>query len=187
MDCRQGGDRPTAFSQAFGVTCPEANGTAKGPKLPGHLFTAYFLTDGIKESTEWRESVSSAGEFDSFKDGVCERYGALMRLDSPNEAVTEQEIVRPVLDLLGWTDYLPQQGASGNEDIPDHLLFSDADSKERAGARGSGSERYRDAWVVEESKRFGLSLDARDADEGNRSGTPHGQILRYFDDGGDRV
>ena len=116
-----------------------------------------------------------------------ELFGALMRLDSPNEAVTEQEIVRPVLELLGWADYLPQQGASGNEDIPDNLLFSDAESKERAGERSSASERYRDALVVEESKRSGLSLDARDADAGNRSGTPHGQILRYSDDGGDRV
>ena len=148
--------------------------------MPGRLFTEYFLTDGIKATVEWRESVSAVGEFGSFRDGVRDRYGALMRLDSPNEAVTEQEIIRPVLELLGWTDYLPQQGASGNEDIPDHLLFSDADSKERAGGRGSARERYRDAWVVEESKRFGLSLDARDADEGNRSGTPHGQILRYL-------
>ena len=153
--------------------------------MPGRLFTEYFLTDGIKATAEWRESVSAMGEFGSFRDGVRDLYGALMRLDSPNEAVTEQEIIRPVLELLGWTDYLPQQGASGNEDIPDHLLMrgtriSDADSKERAGGRGSASERYRDAWVVEESKRFGLSLDARDADEGNRSGTPHGQILRYL-------
>ena len=148
--------------------------------MPGRLFTEYFLTDGIKATAEWRESVSAVGEFGSFRDGVRDRYGVLMRLDSPNEAVTEQEIIRPVLELLGWTDYLPQQGASGNEDIPDHLLFSDADSKERAGGRGSARERYRDAWVVEESKRFGLSLDARDADEGNRSRTPHGQILRYL-------
>ena len=148
--------------------------------MPGHLFTAYFLTDGIRESTEWRESVSSAGDIDSFSDGVRERYGALMRLDSPNEAVTEQEIVRPVLELLGWSDYLPQQGASGNEDIPDHLLFSDADSKERAGERSSARERYRDALVVEESKRFGRSLDARRREEEDGTSTPHGQILRYL-------
>ena len=148
--------------------------------MPGHLFTEYFLTDGIRETAEWRELVSSAGEFGSFRDGVRQRYEAVSRSGNPNEAVTEQEIVRPVLELLGWTDYLPQQGASRNEDIPDHLLFSDAESKERAGARGSARERYRDAWVVEESKRFGLSLDARDADGGNRSGTPHGQILRYL-------
>ena len=155
--------------------------------MPGHLFTAYFLTDGIKESTEWRESVSSAGELDSFKDGVCERYGALMRLGSPNEAVTEQEIIRPVLELLGWTDYLPQQGASGNEDIPDHLLFSDADSKERAGERNSARERYRDAWVVEESKRFGLSLDARRRGCGEQVGDAARPDTEILDDGGDRV
>ena len=148
--------------------------------MAGRLFTEYFLTDGIKATAEWRESVSFAGEFGSFRDGVRELFGALRRLDSPNEAVTEQEIVRPVLELLGWADYLPQQGASGNEDIPDHLLFSDAESKERAGERSSASERYRDALAVEESKRSGLSLDARDADAGNRSGTPHGQILRYL-------
>ena len=33
--------------------------------------------------------------------------------------------------------------------------------------------------MVEESKRFGLPLDARDAD-GRRSRTPHGQMLRYL-------
>ena len=34
--------------------------------------------------------------------------------------------------------------------------------------------------MVEESKRFGLPLDARDTDGGNRSRTAHGQILRYL-------
>ena len=34
--------------------------------------------------------------------------------------------------------------------------------------------------MVEESKRFGLSLDARDRDAGRQSRTPHGQILRYL-------
>ena len=33
---------------------------------------------------------------------------------------------------------------------------------------------------MEESKRFGLPLDARDADGRGRSRTPHGQILRYL-------
>ena len=54
---------------------------------------------------------------------------------NPNEAVTEHELIRPVLELLGWTDYLPQQGAARNEDIPDLLLFADSDSKTRAAAR----------------------------------------------------
>ena len=76
--------------------------------------------------------------------------------------------------------YLPQQRTTRNEDIPDYLLFTDAASKERAAGRTNPEERFRDAIVVEESKRFGLSLDARDRDDGRQSRTPHGQILRYL-------
>ena len=148
--------------------------------MPGHLFTEYFLTEGIRATPEWRESVASANAFESFRDGVRERYGALSGSVDPNEAVTEQELIRPVLEMLGWTDYLPQQGAARNEDIPDHLLFQDADSKARAAAKGRAEERFSDALVIEESKRFGLPLDARDTDGGNRSRTAHGQILRYL-------
>ena len=148
--------------------------------MPGHLFTEYFLTEGIRATPEWRESVASADAFESFRNGLRERYEALSLTVDPNEAVTEQELIRPVLDLLGWADYLPQQGAAHNEDIPDHLLFQDADSKARAAAKGREEEGFSDALVIEESKRFCLPLDARDTDGGNRSRTAHGQILRYL-------
>ena len=148
--------------------------------MPGHLFTEYFLTEGIRATDEWRASVSDAAASDAFRDGVRQRYDALSRSADPNEAVTEQELIRPVLELLGWADYLPQQGAARNEDIPDLLLFPDAASKERAVARGSAEERYRVAIVVEESKRLGLALDARNGEDGRWSRTPHGQILRYL-------
>ena len=85
-----------------------------------------------------------------------------------------------MFDLLGWADYLPQQSAASNEDIPDHLLFADADAKDRANARSKPDDRYQDALVVQESKRFGLYLDARGGDGSRRSETPHGQILRYL-------
>ena len=148
--------------------------------MPGHLFTEYFLTEGIRATREWRASVSSAQTFDAFRDGVRERYEALSRAADPNEAVTEQELIRPVLELLGWVEYLPQQGTSQGEDIPDHLLFQDAESKARAVAKGRPEDRFSDALVVEESKRFGLALDAKDPDSPNRWRTPHGQILRYL-------
>ena len=144
--------------------------------MPGQLFTHHFLTDGITETPEWRSSDAAAV---NFQGGLMEIFESFQGYRHPNEAVTEQELIRPVLELLGWADYLPQQGAARNEDIPDLLLFPDAASKERAAARSSPQERYRDAVVVEESKRFGLPLDARDAD-GRRSRTPHGQMLRYL-------
>ncbi len=148
--------------------------------MAGNLFTDYFLTDGIKATSEWRTSVAAAAQFDTFRDGVRQRYDTLTYSQDPNEAVTEQELIRPVLELLGWTDYLPQQGVSRNEDIPDLLLFPDADAKERAIARDGAEERYRDAIAVEESKRFGLPLDARGRDGRRRATTPHDQTIRYL-------
>ena len=148
--------------------------------MPGHLFTHYFLTDGIKATPEWQASVAAVKEFEAFRDSVRRHYDGLSHSQDPNEAVTEQELIRPVLELLGWTDYLPQQGAARNEDIPDLLLFPNTGAKERASARPIAVERYRDAAAVEESKRFGLPLDAPDKDEKRQSRTPHGQILRYL-------
>ena len=74
--------------------------------MPGHLFTEYFLTGGIRDTPEWREIDRSPGDFESFRDGVRERYESLSGSADPNEAVTEQELIRPVLELLGWADYL---------------------------------------------------------------------------------
>ena len=139
------------------------------------MFTHYFLTDGIKATAEWQASCSQPEAFAAFRDGVQQRYDALSRSQAPNEAATEQDLIRPVLALLGWADYLPQQSVARNEDIPDHLLFADADAKQQAAAERNAGDRLRHATVVEESKRFGLSLDGRE-----RSGTPHGQILRYL-------
>ena len=148
--------------------------------MTGQLFTQYFLTDGIKATDEWTALDAQPEAFAAFKDAVLRRYETLGGYQEPAEAVTEQELIRPVLELLGWTDYLPQQGAARNEDIPDLLLFADADSKARAAARSDPDDRYRDALVVGESKRLGRPLDTRDGDGRARAATPHGQVLRYL-------
>ena len=148
--------------------------------MPGQLFTNYFLTDGIKATSEWQASLDQPEAFAAFRDGVARHHDALSRSREPNEAATEQDLIRPVLELLGWADYLPQQGVARNEDIPDHLLFADADAKQRAAAERNAGDRFRYAAVVEESKRFGLALDSRDRSDRAQRGTPHGQILRYL-------
>ena len=148
--------------------------------MPGQLFTHYFLTDGIKATPEWQASFDQLEAFAAFRDGVAQHHDALSRSREPNEAATEQDLIRPVLELLGWADYLPQQGVARNEDIPDHLLFADADAKQHAAAERNAGDRFRYAAVVEESKRFGLALDSRDRKDQAQRGTPHGQILRYL-------
>ena len=148
--------------------------------MPGQLFTHYFLTDGIRSTPEWQGLLDEPAAFQSFEQAVTARFAAFDLYSEPNEAVTEQELIRPVLESLGWNDYLPQQGTARNEDIPDLLLFPGAEAKERAAARAAPSERFRDASAIEESKRFGLPLDSRDLGDKVKAGTPHGQILRYL-------
>ncbi len=148
--------------------------------MQGQLFTQYFLTDGIRSTTEWTASAAHSTPFNTFRDGVRRLLDGFSRYDQPNEAETEQELIRPLLELLGWADYLPQQGTTRNEDIPDHLLFVDAESKARAATRRRPADRFLDAAVVAESKRLGRQLDAREASGRARTGTPHGQMLRYL-------
>ena len=166
--------------------------------MPGRLFTDYFLTDGVRTTERW---AASDADLAAFRRAAAEAYERVESYRRPNEAVTEQELILPVLELLGWADHLPQQGAARSEDIPDNLLFTDAGAKDLAAA-GPVAERYRRAAVVQESKRFDLPLDASgrdprprrpsgntlfemsedsdEADAGRRSWTPHGQILRYL-------
>ena len=148
--------------------------------MPGQLFTQYFLTEGIRHTAAWHESVTGQQDFDAYRTALSDLLNKVAAYQNPNEAVTEQDLIRPQLDLLGWNDYLPQQGSDRNEDIPDHLLFADAAAKSRAAAAKLATQRYPDALAVAESKRFGLPLDARDHDDRGRASSPHAQLLRYL-------
>ena len=142
--------------------------------MPGQLFTNYFLEEGIRHTPAWQESLSHPADFETFRAHAQTLIDNAAGIHNINEASTEQELIRPFFELLGWTDYLPQQGSGHNEDIPDHLLFGDADSKDRAAAKPA-PQRYPDALAVAESKRLNRPLDTR-----GKTGSPHGQILRYL-------
>ena len=61
--------------------------------MPGRLFTDYFLNGGIRVTSEWLASVAAQAEFDSFRDGVRERYEAVSGYSEPNEAVMKRDHV----------------------------------------------------------------------------------------------
>ena len=94
--------------------------------MPGELFTNYFLEEGILHTDAWQESLSQPPDFDSFRTQALALLENASNFHTINEASTEQELIRPLFQLLGWVDYLPQQGSDRNEDIPDHLLFGAA-------------------------------------------------------------
>ena len=142
--------------------------------MPGQLFTQYFLTDGIRATPERR---AQAPAFAQFLDAARRLFHDFAAYHNPNETQTEQDLIRPLLELLGWTDDLPQQTTSGGEDIPDLLLFADAQAKTRAGSQASP---YLEALAVAELKRFRRPLDARGQGKGTQASSPHAQILRYL-------
>ena len=123
--------------------------------MPGHLFTQYFLTDGIRATPERR---AQAPAFAAFRHEARRLFQDFSDYHNPNETLTEQDLIRPLLELLGWTDDLPQQTSSGGEDIPDLLLFADAQAKTRAGSQASP---YLEALAVAELKLFRRHLRAR--------------------------
>ena len=143
--------------------------------MPGHLFTQYFLTDGIRQTPERRAQASA---FQDFRDAAHRLFHDFATNLNPNEHQTEQDLIRPLLQLLGWTDDLPQPTAPGGEDRPDLLLFPDAQAKTRAGA--SQATPYLEGLAVAELKSFRTPLDTRGAGKGTKASSPHAQILRYL-------
>ena len=145
--------------------------------MPAQLFTQYFLTDGIRATPERR---AQAPAFAQFRDAARRLFQDFPTDHSPNETQTEQDLIRPLLQLLNWTDDLPQQTTSGGEDRPDLLLFPDPQTKTRAST--SQASPYLEALAVAELKRFRRPLDTRGPGKGTgpQASSPHAQILRYL-------
>lgn len=113
----------------------------------------------------------------AFGDELARLVGDFQARHSPNEAETERDLIEPVLRLLGWLDFLPQQTAAkkGRSDVPDYLLFASAASKTSAGPVPA-SEKYKFGASILEAKAWELSLDKPNG----REGTPSTQLLRYL-------
>ena len=101
---------------------------------------------------------------------------------APNESQTEDDLIWPVLHLLGWNASLRQQNLStqGREDVPDGLLFSDQAAKDRANAFAEEWRRYELGLAVVESKRWLQPLDRRSGSRAAEGVAPSTQMLRYL-------
>ena len=141
----------------------------------GALFTTDYLLDAIREDAAYRD-VDVAH--------YRELMGALFRKfpRSPKtvESQTEDDLIWPVLSVLGWDETLRQQNlsAAGREDVPDGLLFADAEAKRLANTHPETWRRYGHALAVVESKRWERPLDR--ASGRDESTAPSTQMLRYL-------
>lgn len=143
--------------------------------MPGHLFTQYFLTDGIRATPERRAQRQA---FVAFSDAARRLIQDFAAVHNPNETQTEQDLIRPLLELLGWTDDIPQPTAPGGEDRPDLLLFQDTRAK--ANAATSEASPYLEALAIAELKSFDTRLDTRGYGTGTQASSPTPRSFATF-------
>ena len=145
----------------------------------GSLFANDFFRDSIARLDDWSELAAAA--LDAFEASVRDVFDGFPIAGSPNESQTEDDLIWPVLEQLGWTASLRQQNLSahGREDVPDGLLFRDAAAKGRANGFTEEWKRYEFGLAVVESKRWGRPLDRRSGRRGEET-APSTQMLRYL-------
>lgn len=143
----------------------------------GALFTQDYLSEGITGTPQYIGVDVAA-----MRAALAAILAGFPHASRPNEATTESDLVWPVLKALGWDDYLTQQNlsATGRTDVPDGLLFINADAKARANAHPEEWKRYQCGAAIVESKRWGRALDRAEGRKGDDKDTPSTQLLRYL-------
>ena len=146
--------------------------------INGSLFTEDFLTEGITEYPEW-EAITDE-RIESFKDDLRKIYDSFPVDGNPIEATTEDDLITPVLEILGWKQFLRQQTTArkGREDVPDYLLFENEESKNKANKEKDQYKRYLHGAAILESKAWNIRLDRKGNQPMDR--VPSNQIIRYL-------
>lgn len=147
--------------------------------MHGLLFTSDFLREGIRDTAGW---MAAEDDFINFRNSITRLFSGLTHPERFNEAETEQDVVVPVLEALGWSDIKPQANASGHgrHDVPDYLLFASADAKRAAHSERRDDRQFRHGLAILEAKRWGRPLDRGDRNNPLDAGTPSSQMLRYL-------
>ena len=145
----------------------------------GSLFSNDFLRASISALPDWATLPDEA--IDGLASELLEIFDRFPVDQTPNESQTEDDLIWPILETLGWTASLRQQNLTrqGREDLPDGLLFSDQQTKDLANRFAQEWRRYGVGLAVVESKRWLRPLDRRSGLRGEET-APSTQMLRYL-------
>jgi hypothetical protein len=143
--------------------------------ISGSLFTTDYLVEAIKGAPAYL-SVDVA-ELRTRLNAIAAPFP---KSNKTIESQTEDDFIWPVLTALGWSESLRQQNltVSGRDDVPDGLLFADAQSKVAANEVLEQHKRYAFGLAMVESKRWDRPLDR--ASGKDETTAPSTQMLRYL-------
>jgi hypothetical protein len=157
--------------------------TAPLDRLPAakSLFSAHYLRERLPDHAEW-----SADPMPAFATLLALWQRARALGATWNEAQTEQEFVKPVLEALGWS-YIVQvkaQRRGGSLTRPDYALFADPATKEQAYPhQGNDDAFYGRTTAIAEAKYWGRPLGATDQSGRNTwkaESNPSHQMVSYL-------
>jgi hypothetical protein len=144
------------------------------------LFSLHYLETRLPGQPEWAEDPQAAFDAVRLLWQKARRYGGAW-----NEAQTEDEFVKPVLAVLGWS-YIPQvkNSRSGRINRPDYALFADEATKNAAYPhQGDDDPFYSRSLAIAEAKYWGRPLSRKDAsgrDTWKTDNNPSHQMVSYL-------
>jgi hypothetical protein len=144
------------------------------------LFSQHYLDNRLPDHPEWAEDPAPALEAIRPLWQKAAHYG-----ESWNEAQTEEEFIRPILDILGWS-YMVQAKSkkAGQVTRPDYALFPDAAARDAAYPyQGDDDAFYGRAPAIGEAKYWGRPLSQKDSSGRNtwKAGSnPSHQMVSYL-------
>jgi len=144
------------------------------------LFSIHYLEHRLSDHAEWSGDPRAA--FEAVR-ALWQR--ALEHGDAWNEAQTEDEFVRPILEALGWTFIVqPKSVRRGRITRPDYALFADEASKAEAYPfQGDDDPFYSRALAIAEAKYWGRPLSQKDQsgrDTWKAGANPSHQMVSYL-------
>jgi len=145
------------------------------------LFSDHFLQERLLEWEEWNVSE----ELEHFRSDLLALYEAKKQfLPGLNEAQTEEEFIKPVLDLLGYANsYIVQASTKIGQQTnrPDYALFPDASTKDKAYAIIESND-YTQCVGIADAKYWGRELDLAKSSERDTftNQNPSFQIAGYL-------
>jgi hypothetical protein len=153
--------------------------------LPGSinnqgLFSSHYLTRRLPTLSVWNSDISHLiAELERLYSSLCDVA------ETWNEAQTESEFIRPVLDLLEW-EYIVQVSYKSRkrQNVPDYALFANAPAKRKAyQSKTDAAEFYALARSICDAKYWGRTLDSEsknDQRDAFTNANPSFQIINYM-------
>ncbi len=142
------------------------------------IWSKEFLDSDLRDQPEYQAILDDSGTFDAFVSVARDALTGMRSIHGPDEEITIERAISPILDALGWSARLPKRSLTSRDEV-DLTLHADAADAERLLAE-SERKQVLGATGIVECKRWQRDFDASGTGGGRGSETAAQQIQRYL-------